>query len=148
VVCRRIFAAGVTFYASSRILRDVSDVMSVVQVPLGTSDLKVANCIRSTVAFVIQTIPDVLHAGPISLPFISPPPSTLATLTSVLEPTSPVFCRPDQRVEIVMSTIAIVLFFVSDSMETVKRWTSIQNQITWLKFCVPCCTSQDFSQPH
>jgi hypothetical protein len=60
VLCKRIVAAGVSFHATSRIMCDVADVTGASQVSVGNSDLKVADYIRSTVAFVLQTISDVL----------------------------------------------------------------------------------------
>jgi hypothetical protein len=62
VLCRRIAAAGVSFHATSRILRDVPDVTGVRHVSLGIFDLKVAAYICSTVAFVLQAIFDVLRS--------------------------------------------------------------------------------------
>jgi hypothetical protein len=62
VVCRRIVAAGVSFHATLRILRDVSDVTGVGHVSLGISDLKVVDCILSTVAIVLQAISDGLRS--------------------------------------------------------------------------------------
>jgi hypothetical protein len=53
--------AGVTFHGTSRMLRNESDITGVSQVSLGISDLKVADYFRSTIAFVLQTISDVLH---------------------------------------------------------------------------------------
>jgi hypothetical protein len=55
-----VVAAGVSFLATSRILRDLSDITWVSQVSLGISDLQFADCSRSTVAFVLQAISDVL----------------------------------------------------------------------------------------
>jgi hypothetical protein len=62
VLCTRIFAAGLSFHATSRILRDVSDVTGVNQDSRGFSDLKVADYIRSTVAVVLYTISGVLRS--------------------------------------------------------------------------------------
>jgi hypothetical protein len=62
VLCRRIVAAGVSFHATSRILRDVSDVTGLSQFSLGISDLKFVDCIRFTVAIVPLAISDGLRS--------------------------------------------------------------------------------------
>jgi hypothetical protein len=62
VLCRIIVAVGVSFHATSRILLDLSDFTWVSQVSLGISDLQFADNSRSTVAFVLLAISDVLRS--------------------------------------------------------------------------------------
>jgi hypothetical protein len=71
VLCRRIVAAGVSFHATSRILGDESCYgAGGGHVSLGIPDLKVADFIRSTVAFVLQMILMFSTlAGPFPLPW-------------------------------------------------------------------------------
>jgi hypothetical protein len=90
VLCRRIVAAGVSLHVTSRIMRNVADVTGVSQVSLGISDLEVADYIRSTVAFVLQTIYDVIRScWSFYIAFDVATAHTTSYFDAVFGPTSP-----------------------------------------------------------